>query len=102
MRYVHEQRRAWLTWFLDAATADEQDLRRALRSVPDESWLFVQTQRRSDIDDVIGHLFTTSAEGSVVRIDHTTVTVPVHAVLALKQDLLHEERQRRLTKTGVR
>lgn len=48
MQYNHAQHEQWLRWFMDRGTTDEDALKKALRSVPEDPdiWHPVQTRLR--------------------------------------------------------
>ncbi|MBI3973618.1 MAG: hypothetical protein HY332_20275 [Chloroflexi bacterium] len=69
MRYDHEMREEWLSWFLDPRTDDRLELVEALQSVPLElePWLFVETRLRVALDEAKAELLPPVSSGTPVR-----------------------------------
>ena len=69
MKYQHEHREAWLSWFMDPSTRDEGQLREALKSIPPgiEPWLFVETRLRVALDEAKADLLPPVSSGTPVR-----------------------------------
>ena len=69
MKYDHEGREEWLSWFLDPRTDDLEELRDALRSVPVgvEPWLFVETRLRVALEEATADLLPPVSSSLPVR-----------------------------------
>jgi hypothetical protein len=96
MRYVHAQRRAWLTWFVDPEHTDTGVLRAVLRSVPEPAWTVLTAELRTLLTGAAPR----AAQEAAARTGGNAVVAPLPDIEP-KLALLWAETARRLRAASV-
>lgn len=98
MLYDHNRREEWLHWFMDPATNDQRELRKALQAVPPgpEPWLFVETRLRVALRQAKDELLPPVSSGLPLNYRvYTEDDLAQWSLLERKEKVFFEEVMRR-------